>query len=234
MISANLDQITDLEHELGTFARQAIPFAIRNTLNAGAFHAQKLARGSIEEDFINRNKHAVKSVLVVKARGLNMRNMMAVMGSTADYMETQEFGGKKQKTGKHGVAIPTSYSAGLGMKAKPRTKLPRKPNKLRNIRLDRRSLRMSRAQRAAATVEAAVEAGDKFIFLDLGEAKGIYRIEGRRNPVIRMVYDVSRPAVDIPAAPWLGPSLEATRGAMPAIHIKSLEFQLRRLGLFRG
>ena len=247
MIKADLEQIKKLEHDLGQFAHKALPHATRNTLNKAAFQARGLSQERIEKNFVNRNQHAQRSVRVDQARGTNLRRMVATVGSTADYMEKQEFGGMKKKTGKHGVTIPTSHSAGLDDDAKPRTKLVRKPNRLARIALKKgNSFNQftNTRQRVLVAARVAANTGDRYVFLDMGRKKGIFKVlGGRRGKVnrgwpsgakIKMVHDLSETVVKNKPSPWLKPAVDDVQAVVPSIHIRSLEFQLKRHGLFRG
>ena len=153
------------------------------------------------------------------------------MGSIADYMEDQEFGATK-----HDPSIATSYSAGQGDGARPRTRLPRKPNKMANIKLSKRRARgKSRKQRNFIAVKEAAASGNKYIYLDLGRTKGIFKvIGGKRKPRVKMIWSLSRKSVVIPSNPWLAPAVAATEPKMADIYAKSLRFQLRRRNLFKG
>lgn len=232
MIDIDDRAIRRLESDLKTFAAKALPFATRNTLNQGAFQAQRFAKENIREDMTTRNRFTEQSVRVVQERReLNIRRQQATVGSIADYMETQEFGGQEVKTGKHGVAIATSYSAGQEG-AQPRTRLPRKANKMQNIMLQRRRVRGGRKQRNLVAVRQAATTGRKFVFLDLGRRQGIFRVTGgKRRPKLKMVHDLTRKSVVIPKQPWLAPAVKRTEAKMPEFYRKSLEFQARRQGI---
>ena len=226
--------IKRLEKDLKTFAKRAYPFATRNTVNSAAFESQKIGRGNIQKNMINRNRFTVQSVRVNKAGTLNVSRQVAAVGSTEDYMERQEFGGTKSSSGKHGVAIATSYAAGQEG-AKPRTKLPRKANKLQNIRLKKRQSARSRRLQNLLAIKKAATSGQKYVFLDLGKTKGIFKIVGgKRNPKIKMVHDISRKNVKIKPDPWLKPAFDQAIQLMPEIYTKSLIFQLKKQNLFRG
>lgn len=234
MFTVNTDDIKQMESDLKTFASKALPFATRNTVNGAAFEARKIAQTGIRESMVNRNRFTVQSVRVEQSRTLNIRNQAAIVGSIADYMEDQEFGAIKNKTGKEGVAIATSYSAGQGEDAQPRTRLPRKPNKMANIQLQRRRKKGSgRKQQNLVAIKQAAKTGRKYVFLDLGRRQGIFKvIGGKRRPKIKMVHDMTSESVVIPKNPWLKPAVDKVD--VPRIYRKSLEFQVRRKGLFRN
>lgn len=223
-------QIKQLENELKGFKDRALPFATKATVNRAAFETRKVAQETIREDMVNRNRFTVQSVQVDMARTLNIRQQQAAVGSTADYMEDQEFGATKSKP-----ALPTGYSAGQEG-AQPRTRLPRKPNKLANIRLAKKSKKgHSRKQRNFMAVKQAAQSGQKYVYLDMGRTKGIFRVlGGKRKPRIKMVHNLSRQSVTIPRNPWLAPAVAAVESQLPKFYGDALRFQLKRHGLLRG
>lgn len=235
MFGVDNRDIRELERDLKTFANRAYPYATRQTLNDTAFQAQRIAREDVRNDMVLRNRFTVQSIQVDQARTLAVSRQAATVGSIADYMEDQEFGATKAKKGSEGVAIATSYSAGQGQDAQPRTRLPRKPNKLANIQLQNKRRRgSSRKQRNLIAIKDAAASGNKFVFLDLGRRKGIFRVTGgKRNPKIRMVHDLSNRSVVIPKNPWLKPAFDESLRMLPAFYADALRFQLRRNGLFR-
>lgn len=224
-----------LENDLKAFRHRALPFATRNTLNQAAFTAMREARGNVGDDMVERNQYTRQSIRVEQARTLAISRQATAVGSTAGYMETQEFGGTEAKTGKEGVAIPTSYSAGQGRGAQPRTRLPRKPNKMANIQLRKRSKKgAGRKQQNLIAVKTAAANGHKYVFLDLGRRKGIFKVTGgKRRPKVQMVHDLTEQSVTVPRNPWLSPAVERTKHQIPRLYADSLRFQLKRYNLFR-
>ena len=235
MFNVNTRNIKQMESDLKTFARQALPFATRQTVNDAAFQTQKIARADVREDMVNRNRFTVQSIQVDRARTLQVRRQAATVGSIADYMEGQEFGAVKSKTGKEGVSIATAYSAGQRQNARPRTRLPRKANKMAQIQLQRRRKGCnSRKQQNLIAIKQAASTGRKYVFLDLGRRKGIFKVVGgKRRPKIKMVHDMTRQSVVIPKNPWLKPAFDETTRMLPAFYADALRFQLRRRNLFR-
>lgn len=235
MFGVDNRDIKRMERDLKEFAKDALPFATRKTLNDAAFQTQKIARVDIQDDLTLRNRFTVQSIQVDQARTLNVRRQESVVGSIADYMEDQEFGAVKSKGGKEGVAIATSYSAGQGEDAQPRTRLPRKPNKMANIQLQRRRKKgSSRKQQNFIAIQQAAQSGRKYVFLDLGRRKGIFKVTGgKRRPKINMVHDMTKQSVVIPKNPWLKPAFDETTRMLPAFYADALRFQLRRRNLFR-
>lgn len=224
-IKIDMTQAKRLENKLDRLARKAIPFAVASTMTGAAFATQRAGRDIVAEKMIQRNSYTRKSIQVDKARP----GRPAVVGSVADYMAVQEFGGTKADP-----VIATSYSAGLAEGTKPRTRLPRKPNKMASIQLKRggSASAMTRRRRAMVKVKEAAENRDKFVYLDLGKRKGIFKVlGGKRKPRIRMVHDLSRSSVTIPKTPWLQPATKVGQAEIPRLYVESLMFQMKRRGI---
>ncbi len=226
--------VKEMERWLGAFAHKALPYATRNTINQTAFRTMREARANVRTYMVTRNRWSEQSIRVNPSRTLNINRQAAAVGSIAPYMEVQEYGGVKRAGGREGTPIPTAYSAGQGLTARPRTRLPRKPNKLANIRLSSRGIRGNRRRRNIAVVKQAAESGQKYVYLDLGRRKGIFKvIGGKRRPKVRMVHDLTRRSVRIPREPWLRPAVDTLAPKMRGIHAESLRFQIRRFGIFK-
>lgn len=236
MFKLDTSELANLESDLKRFAGRAYPFATKQTLNKSAFEARKAIQGEISDKMIERNKFTGRSIQVEQTRTLNVNRQAAVVGSTADYMADQEFGGVKYKGGKEGTPIPTAYGAGQAMNSKPRTRLPRRANTLQNIQLQkRRGKGITRRQRNLIAIKQAAATGFKFVFLDLGRKKGIFRvIGGKRRPKLRMVYDLTEQSVVIPKTPTFAPAVKRTEAKMPGIYRDALLFQLKRHKLFKS
>lgn len=219
------------ERALGGMASRAIPHAVRNGLNKAAFEARKSWQAQIKEDFVLRNKYTVGSIRYTKARGVRLSQMEASVGSVADYMALQEKGGTIGKEGKHGVSIPTPSAAGQGMKTQPRTKPVQKKNYLSAIRL-RRRVSGARQRKNAVAIIMALKTGSRVAFLDLGRRKGFFRILGGGDQKgrlrVRMIWDVSKPAVSIPATPTLKRTLEDFTPRMAGFYVDALQDQIER------
>lgn len=231
MIESNLKrELKRYAGQLEKLNKRGVPYAMRDTVNRAAFETRKRGISNLQDGMTLRNRWTVGSVRVNKARSLDPRRMEAETGSLEKYLYTQEFGGTKIKRGKEGVAIPTGYSAGQ-QGQKPRTRLPRGKNKLRAIQLNNKRIKAkNRRQRNFLAIKQAAEGGNKFIFMDLGRTQGLFRVTGgKRKPRVKMVYDLSRQSVKIPARPWLTPATNRTVPEMPGFYRSALRFQLKRL-----
>jgi hypothetical protein len=198
--------------------------------------AQRNARAIISGRMTLRNRYTLQSIQVDKATGAQIAQQVAVVGSVAPYMATQEFGGVKGKQGSEGVAIATSYAAGQGEGVRPRTRLPRAANKLAAIKLmGGRIHATSKAQRNAIAVRMAARSGTKFVYLELQRRKGLFRVVGgQRKPAVRMVHDLTHASVRIPRSAWLKPAADQARERMPELYHEALIYQVDRLKLFKS
>lgn len=233
MIRLDDKQIKRYENLLKGFAHEAMPYATRFALNKAGFELRKDWQDVIENKMVTRNKWTKGSIRVQQTRSLNPSAQRVTVGSVADYMADQEFGTTIRKSGKQGIPIATSYSAGQGESTKPRTRLPRKPNKIQNIQLrDRRRVTGNRKRQNAAAVQMAAQSKNKFVYLDTGKTQGLFKIVGgKRKPRVKMVYDLSRKAVTLPANPTLRPALQRTTPKLPQFYYDALRYQLQRRGL---
>lgn len=235
-ITINDKDIKRFERQLKTFKKQAYPFATKATLNTSAFKSRGFAQDGIKRKMTLRNRFTLQSIRVEQARGLNVDKQRSFMGSIADYMADQEFGTTKIKKGKRGVPLPTSFAAGQGQDAQPRTRLPKRANKLQTIALrNRRKKGSSRKQQNLIAIKQAAASSRKFVYLHLDRTEGIFKVVGgKRKPRIKMVYNLSHTAVRIPRTPWLSPAIAKTTPFMAGIYRDALLFQVRRHGLFDG
>lgn len=218
MVKIDTKDLMKLERRLGAIRRTAIPYAERAAVNGMAFEGRANSVASIQRNFTLRNRWTVSGLRVDKATA---GKPYAEMGSLRPYMETQELGGSKRRKGKHGVPIPTSFAAGMGLKRRPRTRPVRKINYMTNIRLPggRRHGKNQKQANAIAARKAA-----PYAYFKTTRAEGIFKIQGRKA---KMVYDLSRPSVDITRRPWLRPAVASIQAETH--FYKALQFQLKRL-----
>ena len=235
-ITVDTDKIKQFESDLKTFAARAYPFATKNTINQAAFSAREgyiaNARGSMQL----RSRFTERSIRVDQARTLNVGRQSAIVGSTAPYMDEQEFGATIRKSGKTGVPIPTSVASGEGEGVQPRRRMVPRSRRLGNIALRNKSVKAkTRGQKNFLKVKETAKSGRKFVFLDLQKHPGIYRVTGGvRNPQVKLIHDMSRESVVIPRNPMLAPAVKDAERIMPFLYEQSLIFQLKRQRLFRG
>ena len=239
MIKANLLETEELVKELKTFKKLAFPFATKMTLNRTAEQAKDYAHQLISKNMIERNKWTKGSVKSKGTYTLDVNKQASEMGSFEDYMGVQEEGGTKTPYGKHGVAIPTGYAAGQEG-AKPRTKLPKAANKLKNIQMTHFKVKgRSGKQKLLRQVNLAVRVGAKYIFWDGGASmkkRGIYKIVGGKATVrgwpkgakMKMVYSLSKKIVTIPANKWMEPAAIKASKDSDKFYREALLMQIKR------
>ncbi len=234
MITINSSEIKQFESDLLTFKKRAYPFATKATVNKAAFVGRTIAQSIVRGKMTQRNKFTQQSIRVQQTRTLIVSRQEALLGSVADYMADQEFGTVLFSNGRAGRPIATPYAS--GEQSLPRRRLPRKANKMANIRLPRgkRPGANRKAKNRAAILMAAQGNGRRYVFLDMGRRSGIYKVlGGKRKPRIRKVWDMSRRSVRIPARPWLLPATTKASKEMPHYYRDALVFQLKRHGIFR-
>ena len=229
MFKIDTKDVDELEKDLETFKKRALPFATKATINDLAWTAREIAQKQITKKFVERNKWTGRSVMVNTTRTLSIRNQASEVGSTQDYMRQQEEGAIQRGTGTQGKAIPTSASAGQ-KGAQPRTKVPMKTNRIQNIMLERRlkRARSSKAQNLVVALKLAKESGDRHVFLKRNThavKTGVYRIN--RNK-LTMVQSLEKKTVRINPTPWLQPSSRLASKQSDRLYRKNLLFQLRR------
>lgn len=228
-VQLDMRDLERLTRDLRKAASGALPFAARNALNTIAFEGRRVWAGKIERQFVLRNKFTVRSTRVVKAKlQRDVDRMEAELGSVAPYMRLQEFGGVERGRSRS-KPVPTTVAAGQGMGVRPRTRPVRRPNRLNAIRLARSRQRGSnRSQRNVVAVKQAAATGRKFALLDLNRGKALVMVTGRKRLNVRMVWDLSRRSVRVPASPTLQPTLDALGPRVPGIHAAAIVEQLRR------
>ena len=212
-----------MEAELDKYAK-AIDFAIVATLNDQAFASRTFARQNLRDQMTLRNKWTVGSVRVERAK---LSDPEAATGAIDSYLYKQEFGGSEQAKGV-GVPLPTSFGSGEGDNAIPRTRLPRRANRLPNISITKLNARGSRKRRNAIKVSHAARTGRKFVYLDLARRKGIFKITGgKRNPRPKMLFDLSSRSTRTPPNPWLLPATKRAFALTDKMYLKNIEKQIK-------
>lgn len=231
MFDIKKNEIDRLESTLGKMSKKAIPFATKQTVNTAGFVALNISKARVKKRMILRNAFTLRSIQIIPTKSLVIRDQEARVGSTADYMEKQEFGFTRKKQGKHGAPIPTSWASGEGPGVLPRRKAIRAAKKLSIVKMTRSQSGRNRRQGNKLTIMKAIKDRRRHVYLDLGRRSGIYQVVGgKRKFKLRKLYDLSKPTVVIPASPWLLPSALRAQKHMPTAYIKALKFQVKRLG----
>jgi hypothetical protein len=225
MVTVDTSELRRFAKDLDKFAHKAIPHAVRNSLNRSAFEGQREWRAEVKRTFTVRRPFTEKSIQVTKARGTDLRTMVAVLGSTAEYMGAREEGETKRKGGKHGVPIPT-VSGARGGSIKRQIQ---RPHRMGAIRLTDRARTGARKQRNAVAIRRALKAGNRFVLLETTRGAGIFRITGaKRRLRVKMIWDLAKKSVTVAPFETLTRTLKAIEPRLTTIHIESLKEQLRR------
>ena len=223
MIEIDMKRVKAMADRLDRLNAKGIPFAQRNTINDQAFATQKEARATIRSEFVTRNNWTQRSVKVERARSTRDS---AMVGSTEKYMADQEFGATGGPTN-----VPMPASAGQSNRARTRTRVVRKSYRMNAIQLKRRrNAPGNQAQRNIAAVRQAKDEGRKFVYLERGRVKGIYRVMGsKKKPKTRMVQNLTRRVRVVRRHPWLYPSTQAVGKQAQRMYAVRLREQLVRL-----
>lgn len=224
----NLDRFAK---KLKLFGAQDFPVINGMALNRTAFETRKEAVRIAKMRFTFRNKFTIKSIQFEKVRGLNPRSQESVVGSTMDYMADQEFGTIIKKTGKKGVAIPTTTASNEPFSARPRRKKVVKSKRRSSIRLSKSSVKAkNRKQHVMSVIRAVSEKGSgRFVYLPIQKAPGIYRITGKRKRAkIKMIYDLSRKSITISKKQWLNPAVGNIIPKMPVFWKEAFEKRMKK------
>lgn len=225
-VKVDLADYAKYEKQLGKFAKVAVPYAMRNGLNTMAFEGRKLWQGEMQDKFILRNTWTTRRILVVKAAGSSISAMQSIVGSPDDYLDKQEDGGVQLGS------VPTRVASGEGEGAGPRRKLVRGANKLSAIQLTARSRKGTRKQKNAAAIRMAVAAGKRFVFLQLGRTKGLFKLKGGgKHPQVSMVWNTTKKRHAVHATPTLGPAVKRLGIRADQIMANAMVDQLKRYKL---
>ena len=238
-----------LENELNKFGERTFPHAVRDYLNITAFEASKEAKETANMVFTMRNQYTTRSIRYERAMGLNIQAMKSAVGSVQEYMREQEEGFTRRGQGKHGVAIPTSYSAGQDGSI-PRTKMIKRKFWLSRLKVseDIREKYSNTKQSVLRRVQEAVESNTRIIFLGIRGVKnyrykkGFYRVVGGRKvkrgwptgAKLRLLYEVERSSVRTDPHKWLEPTVAIIMKRQDEYYRRALIRQIERQRQFRS
>jgi hypothetical protein len=145
-------------------------------------------------------------------------------------MRVQEQGGITVGASGGSDPIPTGIATGEGEGARVKRRLPLPRNQLRRIQLDQVGLAKfkSRKQRNVVAVKVALKSGRRLVYLNTGRTKGIFRVRGgKKNPKIKMLYDLSSKTHNIQPNPWLAPATQRATAETTRFYNKRLLKQLK-------
>lgn len=226
-----------LELVLGDISKNSLRFAQSKTMNSIAFAAQQVSKQAIKNEFINRNTWTQRTIVVEKG---NKSNITARMGSTQDYMETQESGGFEKSSRKFGVVVPQPLAS--GETSSPRKKTVRPRNKLNKIKIAKGG-----KSNGWGNVYAQARAGAKVVFLENDnrrnkrtDSSGFFTVKrgkkfkGRQSFKFEKLYDLSNKQIKINSKPWLEPSVDRVTPWLPSTYEEILKKEIETQKLRRG
>jgi hypothetical protein len=225
MITVKFNGLDKMLRDLQKFRTKAVPYALRDAVNSAAFEVRREWQGVIRKTLTNRNQFTERSIRVDQTRSLDTRHMVAVVGSVAPFMRKLEegstrFGKSQQKP------IPTAVAAGLPQGSK-RTKMVRASARLRAIVAVRGASGRTRMQRNAIALAVARKKRQKFALLERkGGGRALFEVRRRLAP--KMLWDLSRGSVHVPAHETLQPALKRVEPRLEAIAHAALLKQLKR------
>jgi hypothetical protein len=225
MFTVKITGAKEMVADLKKMREKAVPYALKNALNTAAFETRNIWQREIKSAFTNRSTYTANSVRVEQATTTKLE---ARTGSVATFMGKQETGGTVTGTGGR-KPIPAPVAAGQAPGGK-RTRLVRAGFRLGAIQAKHPVLKGDRKQRNAIAIAVAVRSGTKRAVLERpGGGKGLFVVGGRaKAPTTRLLWNVSRASVHVPATPTLERALAAVRPKMQHILEAALLEQLRR------
>ena len=238
MILVDVRELHGLEKQLQTFAARALPFATRQTLNQAVYDTRRGYQREMRHELTLRNTWTEGSAKFEPTRVLDISRQHASVGSVLEYMATQEEGGYVHGAQGRSKPVPTAFARVSGQRAR----MVKQANRMRAIALaDKKHAGQSVKQRLVVAVRVAVQTGRRYVYLDLGGSKGIFRVTGgvddgrkrgwAKGAKLRRVWDMSRSAVHVPRHALLRVATNTTTDRLPWLYQQALVAQLRRHGL---
>lgn len=230
-LSIGFRGLDEMQRELETLAKRAVPHAARETLNGLAFAGREIWRDEMRRTLTLRNAWTARQVRVQTARGVRMPEMEALLGHPEDYVRRLEYGiGTRAR--RSGVPIPSEAAAGQakGSLAAGRKRPVKKAFITRALgKIRRQSKSLPRKARNARAVRDALRNGSRLAYLELEHRRGIYRVMGgRKNPDIRELYNLSHAFTPRPRKPLLQLTLQKALLQAPSIGLAAVQRQLDR------
>ncbi len=230
MITVELKGDKRMLSDLKKMRSRAVPAAIRNALNTAAFETRSIWQREIKSSFTNRNTYTANSVRVEQA---SASNLVAKVGSVADYMGTQEDGGAVKGKSGHIKAIPTAKAAGQSGNG-TRTALVRSRFYLAAIQVAHPTPRGGRRQQNAIAIAIARKQGKKVALLVRPNgAKGLFLLGAgtKRKLNTKLLWDVSRGSVRVKPSHTLERSVAMVRPKLEHMMQASLTQQMQRYSI---
>jgi hypothetical protein len=217
MIEVKWKGLDEIKRDLETMQKRAVPYAMKEALNVSAHLTSIIWEDEIEKSFTLRNQYTRKSIRVERARGLNVRNMRAVVGTISPYLPKDESGATIRGKGKS-KAVPTAVAAGQRFGA-TRTRPVRPFKSIQLPKLPAAVEGYANARFNAASMAIARRKGSQFALLRRKQGgMGIFRLgSGKRRMNPRLVWNLSRSSVKLRPIPTLARTLIRVRPMLDGI-----------------
>lgn len=241
MLELDTKELKKAQHRLERKAKDGVAWAIRRTLDEMAFQGRREYVRAAKKQMTLRNANTVRSIQFTKVKTMVIEHMESRYGSVENYMDLQERGGVERAKGKEGVAIPTNVAATGSESSAKRLKDVRANMRVSRVQLRNKRIKgRSQGVRNKRKVVDAVKSGKRYIYMDLGRRKGIFRVKGgskarKLHPShgvigarVQMIHDLTRKSVSIPKNPMMARTHTTMRRRFDALASKNLTQQLRR------
>jgi hypothetical protein len=225
-VTLTLKGLDEMQRQLEALSKKGLAAAARETLTGMAWAGRKIWQQRLEADNTLRNSFTARRVIVVPARGSQMKGMEASLGHHSEYVRSLEFGieGTGARPG-HAVGVPDLAARGGNIK-----KLVSRPNKLGTIgRLPTKRKGKTMKSRNAEALRVASKSGKKLAVLEGPKSRGIFKVSGRKKAKVRKLWDLSHKKVSRPKRPTLMRTVGDVLQNAPAIAQKAMEKQLALL-----
>lgn len=227
-------QIRRLEKQINLLSDHAIPIAIQQTLNNVARKAWREGRRNTDREFQNRNTYSKRSQTYQQTRELDIDKMVAIAGSSAQYLAEQETGfTRTSKSG--GVWVPTAEAA--DQSGQTRTKPIKAKFRRSRIRMAKPKTKrpVSAKQAHFFKLINAVRSRSGYFFGEFKNTKGMWKIEGSLDTGrlvltgVRLLYSATRRTVYTPKTAWHSEGVDVANRDLEGEYYRALKRQFARL-----
>lgn len=214
--SLSLDnrEIREVAGALFDLRKKGLFHAVRETLNDTALLGKHAVTEKIRSVFTLRNQWTVGGVRSTRAFGATIADLQSSVGHLNPYMASQETGFDKTAKGAHGFPIPSPAAAGQGQSPR-RTRPIRRPNYLSAITFSKRPIGKTHKQQVAIAIRMAQKKGERYAYLPIQRAPGIYRISGKRRARLTLLYSLRDRHIITKPHKWLEEPAETAAASMP-------------------
>lgn len=226
MITVDTSAMRKYTRALKAVSSRGVDYAMRNTLNDVAYKGMRIGRKEVQERFTIRTPWTIRSIGF--RRAITLVKPESAVGSTEEYMRTQEEGGARRPTsGAKNVPVPTGYAYNEEGTTDHK-KLPLRSRRMRNIQLTKNGGSSRRARNQAA-IAAAISSANKFAYMDTPKMKGIFHVKGgKKTRRLKLVHDLRHKSVNIPKREWLRPTADKALDYAPRYYYRNMLRQIDR------